>query len=175
MQKTWQIQTTDAEAVARVIHLLDCHPATASILVQRGLDSEKDIQAFLKPSLHHLSPPFEIAGMATAVARISDALLNREKILIFGDYDVDGVTATTLLYQFLKEINAEVSCYIPHRVTEGYGLKTSHITDIAIPGKIKVLMTVDCGVSSHEAVSSGKGKGYRCYNYGSSRYSFEIA
>ena len=153
MQKTWEIQATDAETVGRVIHLLDCHPATASILVQRGLVSEKDIQAFLKPSLHHLSPPFSIAGMTEAVARISHALLNREKILIFGDYDVDGVTATTLLYQFLKEINAEVSFHIPHRVTEGYGLKTSHITDIAIPGEIKVLLTVDCGVSSHEAVS----------------------
>ncbi len=91
--------------------------------------------------------------MTRAVARIGDALLNREKMLIFGDYDVDGVTATTLLYQFLKEINAEVSFHIPHRVTEGYGLKASHITDIAIPREIKVLLTVDCGVSSHEAVS----------------------
>ena len=69
---------------------------------------------------------------------------------------MDGVTATTLLYQFLKEIGAEVSCYIPHRITEGYGLKASHITDIAIPGEIKVLLTVDCGVSSHAAVSMAK-------------------
>lgn len=153
MQKTWEIKTTDADAAARVTRLLGCHPATASILAQRGLESDNDIQAFLKPSLHRLRPPFEIAGMIRAVTRISDALLNKERILIFGDYDVDGVTATTLLYQFLKEINAEVSFHIPHRVTEGYGLKTSHITDIVIPGKIKVLLTVDCGVSSHEAVS----------------------
>ena len=69
---------------------------------------------------------------------------------------MDGVTATTLLYQFLKEIDAEVACYIPHRVSEGYGLKASHITDIAIPGEIKVLLTVDCGVSSHAAVSLAK-------------------
>jgi len=153
MQKTWEIQTTDTDAAAGVSRLLDCHPATASILVQRGVNSKKDIQAFLNPSLHHLKPPFEIADMTRAVARIGDALLNREKMLIFGDYDVDGVTATTLLYQFLKEINAEVSFHIPHRVTEGYGLKASHITDIAIPREIKVLLTVDCGVSSHEAVS----------------------
>ena len=153
MQKTWEIQTTDTDAAAKVSRLLGCHPATASILVQRGMGSKKDIQAFLNPSLHHLKPPFEIADMTRAVARIGDALLNREKMLIFGDYDVDGVTATTLLYQFLKEINAEVSFHIPHRVTEGYGLKASHITDIAIPREIKVLLTVDCGVSSHEAVS----------------------
>jgi len=156
MQKTWEIQTTDTQAVARVVQLLGCHTATASMLVQRGLDSEKDIQAFLHPSLHHLRPPFGIAGMTEAVARISNALLNTERILIFGDYDVDGVTATTLLYQFLKEIGAEVSCYIPHRVTEGYGLKASHITDIAIPREVRVLLTVDCGVSSHEAVSLAK-------------------
>ncbi len=156
MQKTWEIQTTDADATARVVSLLGCHPATASILVQRGLDSEKSIQAFLHPSLHHLRPPFGITGMTEAVTRISNALLDTEKILIFGDYDVDGVTATTLLYQFLKAIGADVSFYIPHRVTEGYGLKASHITDIAIPGKIKVLLTVDCGVSSHEAVSLAK-------------------
>ena len=156
MQKTWEIQTTDADATARVVSLLGCHPATASILVQRGLVSDKDIQAFLHPSLHHLRPPFEIAGMTEAVTRISNALLDTEKILIFGDYDVDGVTATTLLYQFLKAIGADVSFYIPHRVTEGYGLKASHITDIAIPREIKVLLTVDCGVSSHEAVSLAK-------------------
>jgi single-stranded-DNA-specific exonuclease len=156
MQKTWEIQTTNAEATARVVNLVDCHPATASVLVQRGLDSEKDIQAFLHPSLHHLRPPFGIAGMIEAVTRISNALRDTEKILIFGDYDVDGVTATTLLYQFLKAIGADVSCYIPHRVTEGYGLKASHITDIAIPRGINVLLTVDCGVSSHEAVSLAK-------------------
>ncbi len=153
MQKTWEIQTTDADAAARVTRLIGYHPATASILAQRGLDTEKDIQAFLKPSLHRLRPPFEIADMTRAVVRISDALLNKERILIFGDYDVDGVTATTLLYQFLKEINAEVTFHIPHRITEGYGLKASHITDIVIPQEIKVLLTVDCGVSSHEAVS----------------------
>ncbi len=158
MQKTWEIQTTDTEAAARVIAFLGCHPATAAILVQRGLVFEKDIQAFIKPSLHHLSPPFEMTGMTEAVARISTALLHKEKILIFGDYDVDGVTATTLLYQFLKEINAEISCYIPHRVTEGYGLKASHITNIAIPGGVKLIITVDCGVSSHEAVSLAKEK-----------------
>ncbi len=156
MQKTWEIQTTDAQALARVIQRLGCHPATASILVQRGLDSENNTQAFLHPSLHHLRPPSGITGMTEAVARLSNALLNTEKILIFGDYDVDGVTATALLYQFLKEIDAEVSYYIPHRVTEGYGLKASHITDIVIPREIRVLLTVDCGISSHEAVSLAK-------------------
>lgn len=158
MQKIWEIQTIDTEASARVAHFLGCHPATASILVQRGLVSEKDIQAFLTPSLHNLRPPFEIAGMTEAVARIHTAILRSEKILIFGDYDVDGVTATTLLVQFLNEINAEVSSYIPHRVTEGYGLKASHITDVAIPRGIKLIITVDCGVSSHEAVTLAKKK-----------------
>ena len=156
MRKIWEIQATDAETVAQTARLIDCHPAVASLLIQRGLDSEKNIQAFLQPSLHHLRPPFSITGMTEAVERIGRAILNAEKILIFGDYDVDGVTATTLLYQFLKEIGAEIACYIPHRVTEGYGLKASHITDLAVPGKIKIVLTVDCGVSSHEAVSLAK-------------------
>jgi single-stranded-DNA-specific exonuclease len=153
MQKAWEIQTADTEVVTRISRRLKCHPVTATLLVQRGLNSEKNIQAFLHPSLHHLRSPFSLAGMSEAVARLSQALLNMEKILIFGDYDVDGVTATTLLYQFLKEIGADVSYHIPHRITEGYSLKTTHITNIAIPGEIKVLLTVDCGVSSHEAVS----------------------
>ena len=156
MQKVWEIHRTDARAVAEIVHLLNCHPATASLLLQRGLDSEKEIQIFLQPSLHHLRSPFSIVDMTEAVSRLSHALLNKENILIFGDYDVDGVTATTLLYQFFKEIGAHVSYHIPHRVTEGYSLKTTHITDIAIPGDIKVLLTVDCGVSSHEAVSLAK-------------------
>ena len=159
MQKIWEIQSTDTGALTRVTRLLNCHPATASILIQRGLASDEEIQAFLQPSLHHLAPPSGLAGMTEAVARISHALLNSEEILIFGDYDVDGVTATTLLYQFLTEIGAAVSTYIPHRVSEGYGLKPCHITDIAIPKGIKVLLTVDCGVSNHEAVSLARNRG----------------
>ena len=158
MQKVWEIQTTDAQAVARMSRHLKCHPATASILVQRGLASEKEIHTFLQPSLHHLRSPFSLTGMTEAVLRLHHALQLSENILIFGDYDVDGVTATTLIYQFLKEIGAQVSYHIPHRITEGYSLKTTHITNIAIPGDIKVLVTVDCGVSSHEAVSLAQSK-----------------
>jgi len=74
--------------------------------------------ALCELALHRLKPPFGITGMTEAVARISDALLKGERMLIFGDYDVDGVTATILLYQFLKEINAEVSFHIPQRVSD---------------------------------------------------------
>jgi len=152
MQKEWDIHTPDTTVAEGIQDLLNCHPATASLLAQRGLKSEADLQRFLHPSLHHLQAPFCLAGMQGAVSRLDRVIRQGEKILIFGDYDVDGVTATILLYQFMKEMNADVGYYIPDRTTEGYGLKSKHITDLAIPGNISVLLTVDCGISSHEAV-----------------------
>ncbi len=153
MQKRWQLKTVDSAAVKWIQDRLGCHPVTASLLSQKNLTSEAALQHFLQPSLHHLRPPFSLVDMQAAVLRIAQALDMREKILIFGDYDVDGVTATTLIFQFLKEVGASVQYYIPDRLTEGYGLKVNHITDLAMRDHIKLIVTVDCGIASHEAVS----------------------
>ena len=101
----------------------------ASILVNLKISSPDDACTFLNPSLNNMRPPFSIKDMDAAVNRIYFALSNHEKILIFGDYDVDGITATTILCEFLGYTGADVSYYIPHRIKEGYGLHTKHITD----------------------------------------------
>ncbi len=97
--------------------------------------------------------------MDIAVNRICSAIMKNEKIMIFGDYDADGITATTILFEFLQYAKADVSFYIPHRVKEGYSLQISHISDYAIPAEIKLIITVDCGSSSHDAVNLAQKSG----------------
>ena len=156
MPKSWKLKTVDPTAAGRIQDLLGCHAATASLLAQKNLTSETELKHFLQPSLHDLRPPFALTDMHKAVDRITLALQKQEKILIFGDYDVDGVTATTLISQFLDEIGARVQYYIPDRMTEGYGLKVGHIDELALPDQIDLIITVDCGIASHEAVSAAK-------------------
>jgi single-stranded-DNA-specific exonuclease len=159
MKKEWQILAPDTQLVENLCKDIQCHPAIASILVNRHIFSTEDASNFLNAALNHLSPPFDIKDMASAVDRIFSAILRKEKILIFGDYDVDGVTATTLLLKFFRRIDARVSYYIPHRITEGFGLKKHHISDIALPNGIHLIITVDCGSDSHEAVETAKSAG----------------
>lgn len=148
----WNIKTADAEIVKRLTRIVNCRPATATILTHRGIDTESKARQYLEPSLTHLSPPFIMQDMQKAVPRICDAVIGKERILIFGDYDVDGVTATTVLYRFLRQAGADVAFYIPHRIREGYGLKPQHVSDYAVPNRFRVLVTVDCGSSNHDAV-----------------------
>jgi single-stranded-DNA-specific exonuclease len=97
--------------------------------------------------------------MDVAVDRILSALERKEKILIFGDYDVDGVTATSILLDFLRSAGANVSYYIPHRITEGFGLKKNHISDVAMPNGIHLIITVDCGSDDQDAVKAARNAG----------------
>ena len=153
MQKMWKFKTVDSAAVKWIQDHLSCHSATAVLLAQKNLVSETALQNFLNPSLHHLRSPNSLVDMPKAVGRITRALETQEKILIFGDYDVDGITATTLLSQFLDELGANTHCYIPDRLTEGYGLKRDHISNLALRDNFNLIITVDCGIASHQAVS----------------------
>ena len=130
----------------------------ATVLANRGITEAEDANRFLNPSLKHLTPPFSIKDMEKAVVRIITAIENNEKILVFGDYDVDGITSTVLLYEFLKSLGALVSYYIPHRAKEGYSLQKHHIHDIAAPKGYGLIITTDCGSSSHEAIEAARGK-----------------
>jgi len=159
MHKKWKIQTAESETMAWVQRELNCHVATAAILALRGYLSKEDLAQFLRPSFRHLRSPFELAGMAKAVSRLCHGLSQMEKILVFGDYDVDGITSTILLYQFLRDIGADVTYYIPHRIREGYGLKSKHINELVLPGETSILLTVDCGISSHNAVGLAQRSG----------------
>lgn len=152
MNPILEMHSPEPGAVDRLARALSCHPAVAAVLVNRGIGTETDARRFLDPKLADLRAPFGLAGMDRAVERIVEALERNEKIMIFGDYDADGVTATVLLHTFLREAGGRSSVYIPHRVQEGYGLKPAHVTEVAVPAGIGLIVTVDCGVSSHEAV-----------------------
>jgi single-stranded-DNA-specific exonuclease len=132
---------------------LDCHPLLATLLCARGITNLEDARFFLNPDLKNLTDPFLLKDMEKAVKRIFTAIENKEKILIFGDFDADGVTATALLSDFLEYCDANVSWYIPHRIKEGYSIQPEHI-QMAADQEIDLIITVDCGVSSHEAVEN---------------------
>ena len=150
--KKWNILQPMAEVVNRLCTHLDYSPFLASLLANRGIDTPALAGRFLAPSFHQLSDPSAMKDMDTAVRRIHEAILRQERILVFGDYDVDGVTAAVLVTEFLNTAGAKVSFYIPHREAEGYGLKPGHIRDPVISNNINLIITVDCGSSSHEAV-----------------------
>jgi len=159
MKKEWQILQPDIHLVEKLCGILKCHPIVASILVNRNITSAEDASSFFNTSLNHLSPPFSIKDMDAAVDRILEAIARKEKILIFGDYDVDGITATTILLEFLHSVDADVAYYIPHRIAEGFGLKKNHISDYAIPNGIHLIITVDCGSDSQDAVKVASDSG----------------
>ncbi len=110
---------------------------------------------FLSPTLENLSDPFLLRDMEKAVERIFIAVQNKEKILVFGDFDADGVSATALVHLFFEYIDANVSWYVPHRIKEGYSLQSDHIK-MASDKDVDLIITVDCGISSHEAVKEAK-------------------
>lgn len=152
MKKQWQILSPDPQVVGSLSHQIGCSPLIARLLTIRGIQSKAQATRFLNPSLGHLTPPLELAGMDHAVKRIHRALTAAEKILVFGDYDADGITATALLVNFLRRCGAQVSYYIPHRIADGYGLSIDFITQRALPAGVGLIITVDCGSGSQEAI-----------------------
>jgi single-stranded-DNA-specific exonuclease len=133
-----------AGAIARECGL---EPITAQVLVNRGIRDAAAAERFLKPSLSHLEEPGRMKDLDAAASRIREAVRKRERILIFGDYDVDGITASTLIYRFLRLCNADCSVYLPSRHVEGYGLSDAAAEEI-LRRKPALLVTVDCGVRS---------------------------
>jgi len=128
----------------------------ADILINRCISTPEDATAFFSNDLKYLRSPLAIKDMDKAVGRIMSALKKNQKILIFGDYDVDGITATALFHEFFRRIGADSIYYIPHRAKEGYGLDKEHIHRIAVPKKIDLIITADCGSTSHEAVTAAR-------------------
>lgn len=120
-------------------------------MLKKGISSPDDIENFFNGSLKSLRNPFEISDMEKAAERIAKAVMNHERICIYGDYDVDGITATALLYIFLMQCGANVSYYIPNRLEEGYGLNKEAVKEIAAR-KTNLIITVDCGISAVQEV-----------------------
>jgi single-stranded-DNA-specific exonuclease len=159
MKKRYIVHTPEKKAIQQLASLVKCSPIISKILINRNITTHTDAEQFIKGNLGHLRAPFLIKDMEKAVARIDTALTQKENILIFGDYDADGITATILLYDFLRQLGAHVSFYIPHRIKEGYGLAPQHIHKVAAPKNINLIITVDCGSSGHEAVHAANEKG----------------
>ncbi len=159
MEKTWHLLTPDTGTVSVLSSALKCHPIVAAVLANRHLTTPETASEFLDPTFARLRPPTELKDLGKAVHRIARAIASKEHILLFGDYDVDGTTATAVLLEFLGHCGARVSYYIPHRLEEGYGLQDRHIPQVALPRKADLIVTVDCGTSSHAAVAAAGAAG----------------
>jgi len=158
-QSRWRFRSPDPQKVRSLAAAIGCHPITASVLVNRGMTTPEAASAFLKPGFHQFPFASGLLDMEKAVERIHRAVHRQEHILVFGDYDADGVTATVVLTEFLRQAGARVSHYIPHRIQEGYGLKAFHIDAVIRPRHATLVVTVDCGSSSHEAILEAKRHG----------------
>ena len=159
MIKQWHILQPDLQQVEELSRQLGCHPVTATVLINRGICSREEAIRMRQASLQSLRTPLRLQGMDAAVRRIAAALEDRQRILVFGDYDVDGVTATAVLVDFLRAAGADPAFYIPDRHSEGYGLKADHIRGHAVTGGIDLIVTADCGSSDHEAVAAARRAG----------------
>lgn len=150
-----------ANAIDALSKALKVEPLLAQLLLQRGITSYEEAKAFFRPHLSHLHDPFLMRDMDKAVARIEEAIANRENILIYGDYDVDGTTAVALMASFLRERHPHVATYIPDRYTEGYGVSMQGI-DFAANNGVSLLITLDCGIKAVAQVAYAQKKGIDC-------------
>ncbi len=146
----WELFQSDEQTVTRLAENMGIHPVIATLLVNRGITEPALARTFLTSDLADLSDPNFFGQMAQAVKRIKDAIAREDKITIYGDYDVDGVTGSALLFLVLREMGADVSCYIPDRMTEGYGLNAPALDRIRDTGS-RLVISVDCGISALEA------------------------
>ncbi len=155
MKKRWKIAeplNSDQQKIkANISENLKCPAIISEILIRKGLSDINEIQKFFNPKIEDTHDPFLFADMEKAVSRILTAIENKEKISIYGDYDVDGTTSTSLLYLGLKRLDADIDFFIPHRMIDGYGLSMNGIQQIFDNGT-KLIITVDCGINAIEEV-----------------------
>jgi single-stranded-DNA-specific exonuclease len=158
MEKRWNILKADSAKVQALQAALKIHPLLCELLVQRGIQDYDASKHFFRPSLDHLHDPWIMKDMRKAVDRIQLAVNEKQKILVFGDYDVDGTTSVATLFQFLKNISPYIDYYIPHRYREGYGISKIGI-DFAKESNIDLIISVDCGIKSIELIEYAKNLG----------------
>jgi len=150
-QYRWIVCNPDEKTVQALMQQINVSEPIARALVNRGITTYDEAKAFFRPSVEYLHSPFLMNGMKEAAERLSKAIDEKEKILIYGDYDVDGTTATALLLLFLKKLGAEVDFYVNDRKTEGYGVGLTGI-NYAISQNVSVIVTVDCGITAIEPI-----------------------
>ena len=160
IEKRWVVKPQgDPATAAMLAAALRISPVLANLLVQRGIDTVEKADKFFKPSLADLHDPFLMKDMDKAVERVEQAVRNNEKIMVYGDYDVDGCTAVALVYKFLRQIgHKNLMFYIPDRYTEGYGISVKGI-DLAARKGVGLIIALDCGIKATEKVVYAKTKG----------------
>src|SRR5215212_5152128 len=152
-RKRWTIKSPgDIETVRKLSKELNISLVLTNLLVQRGVTSFGESKKFFRPSLDDLHDPYLMKDMDKAIERIERALGDGEKILVYGDYDVDGTTAVALVYSFLKTLNANVDYYLPDRYKEGYGISTQGI-DYAAENNFSLIIALDCGIKSVDKIA----------------------
>jgi single-stranded-DNA-specific exonuclease len=156
VNKRWALKTVSHAVVETLRSDLKIHPALCRLLSLRGIESYETAHQFFRPEMSQLHDPFLMKGMVEAVSRISDAIEWNERILVYGDYDVDGTTSVAVMYSFLRErYDGQLSFYIPHRYREGYGVSKQGI-DFAIANGFTLMISLDCGIKSVELIQYAK-------------------
>lgn len=154
-KRKWVVANPAKGPVEKISAKLGILPITAGLLVNRGINSAEDAEAFLSASLSDLPSPFLMKGMEEAVARLCRCVYEKEKIAVYGDYDVDGVTATSLLTGFLRALGCDVTYYIPDRFKEGYGVNSTALRDLK-QKQVNLVISVDCGITAVDEVAQAR-------------------
>jgi len=158
MQLRWAVKQADEKKVSALQQELKVHPVLCKLLVQRGIETYEEAKNFFRPDLNNLHDPFLMKDMDKAVSRIGEAISRNEKILIYGDYDVDGTTAVATVYSFFKEFYPNVDYYVPHRYAEGYGISFKGV-DFAVDNNFSLIIALDCGIKANDKVDYANSKG----------------
>lgn len=158
IDKIWQVAAADLGLERQLADELGISSLLARLLINRGIKDSLSAKIFLSPQLTQLHDPYLLNDMTPAVERVWQAMARKEEILIYGDYDVDGITGVTLLASVLKKWGSQVSHYIPHRVKEGYGLNKRVIEKASREG-VDLIITVDCGITAFEEVAYARHRG----------------
>lgn len=159
MDKRWVVKTiSDQNVVNKLSTELSIDHILANLLIQRGVTTYEEAKAFFRPSLEQLHDPFLLKDMDKAIARIEQAMRGGEKIMVYGDYDVDGTTAVALVYAFLKDFYSNIVFYIPDRYKEGYGISLCGIDYAAIQG-VSLIIALDCGIKAMDQICYATEKG----------------
>lgn len=159
MQKRWVLKSkTDVKITNKLCEELNINAVLAELLVNRGIGSFDEAKQFFRPQLSDLHDPFLMKDMEKAISRIIQAIGNKEKILIYGDYDVDGTTAVAVVYSFFREFHSQLEFYIPDRYAEGYGISTQGI-DYAAANGFSLIIALDCGIKAIDKIDYANTKG----------------
>ncbi len=158
MNRRWLIRRATPDYTLYLSRAASISPVLAQILINRGIKTPGEIKDFVSSGITNLSDPFELPDMLAAVERIKAAYHRNERVLVHGDYDTDGLTAASIMVHALKAMGVDVHCFIPHRITHGYGFNTPSV-DFARKLGARLIITVDCGITAFEAATAAKNAG----------------